>query len=100
MYPNEHYKVYLHHDKCTTHAAAYTQEYLQNLQHRTAIHFIKNEEIAFKSPDASPMDFFGFGYLKQKLSRSHVTITEGVCKLCSYIWSTIDAQIAKKVIGF
>jgi hypothetical protein len=97
LYPNEVYKVYLHHDKCTSHTAAFTQEYLQNLQHRTAIDFIKNEEIPVKSPDASPMDFFGFRYLKQKLSRRHATTTEGVWKLCNSIWSTVGAQMTKKV---
>jgi hypothetical protein len=82
--------VLLHHDKATAHTADFTQQYLIGLQNRTAMDFIKNEDIPVKSPDT--MDFYAFGYLKQRLFRRRATSIPGLWKVLQEEWSyiTID----------
>jgi DNA-binding Lrp family transcriptional regulator len=65
LYPGELNKVFVHHDKASSHTSIKTSEYAADLKARTGISIIDNSLIPVKSPDASPLDFFGFGYLKQ-----------------------------------
>jgi len=44
-----------------------TQDYLKEYYGKYGISFIANEDIPVKAPDAFLLDFYGFGYLKQKL---------------------------------
>jgi hypothetical protein len=67
IYPNEMDKVFYHHDKASFHTSSKTQEYLEEECLKMKITYIKNKDIPIKSPDSSPMDFFGFWHLKQKL---------------------------------
>jgi hypothetical protein len=67
LYPGETSKVYVHHDAATSHTARLTRDYAKDLHDRLGITIINNKDIPVKSPDASPMDFFEFGFLKQKL---------------------------------
>lgn len=97
LYPEELHKVFLHHDKATSHTCRFTQEYLRNLQLRTAIDFIRNEDIPVKSPDASPLDFFGFGFLKQKLFDRRARTMDGVWKVLQALWRSISVQDVQKV---
>jgi hypothetical protein len=41
LYPKEMHKVYVHHDKATSHTAKKTHDYLSDLNRRTGINFIK-----------------------------------------------------------
>jgi hypothetical protein len=52
-----------------------------------------------KSPDCSPLDFFGFEYLKQKLFRKKPKTENGLWKACRDVWSTITPEMAKLVFG-
>lgn len=97
LYPKEMHKVYLHHDKATSHTAKKTQDYLSDLNRRTGINFIKKGETPVKSPDCSPLDFFGFGYLKQKLFHKKPKTENGLWKACQDVWSTITPEMAKLV---
>jgi hypothetical protein len=65
LYPNDLHKVFLHHDKASSHTAIKTQEYLEDLKLRSGINYIKNSEIPIKSLDGSPLDFFGFVILNR-----------------------------------
>lgn len=67
LYPNDLSSVTVHHDAAPSHTAKKTQAYARDLEHRLGIKILKNSEIPVKSPDVSPMDFFGFGYLKKNL---------------------------------
>jgi len=67
LYGNELHKIFVHHDLATSHTSHLTTAYAEDLKSRTGITIIPKEEIPVKAPDASPMDFFGFGYLKQRL---------------------------------
>ena len=67
LYGKDVNKVYFHHDAASSHTSKKTLDYLESIKIKYGINYIKNSEIPIKSPDASPLDFFGFGYLKQKL---------------------------------
>ncbi len=77
VYPNEMDKVFYHHDKASSHTASKTQEYPEEECLKIGT-YIKNKDIPVKSPDGSPMDFFGFGHLKQKLFKCLATTLDGV----------------------
>ncbi len=50
-----------------------------------------------KISDCSPLGFFGFGYLKQKLFDKKPKTESGSWKAYQDVWSTITPQIAKLV---
>ena len=47
--------------------------------------YLNKEDITVKFPDGSPLDFFGFGFLKQKLEKRNARTLEGVAKLSKEI---------------
>ena len=69
LYPGELHKVTVHHDAATSHTAKKTVAYAGDLKSRLGISIIPKADISVKSPDASPMDFIGFGYLKRRLMK-------------------------------
>ncbi|UYV64526.1 hypothetical protein LAZ67_3001100 [Cordylochernes scorpioides] len=60
LYPGEMDKVFLHHDKASSHTSNKTQQFLQEMKDTLGLNFIRNSDIPVKSPDASPLDFYGF----------------------------------------
>jgi len=64
LYPNEMNKVFFHHDKASSHTANLTTDYLEQLKSSMGISYLEKYDIPVKAPDASPLDFYGFGYLK------------------------------------
>ena len=81
LYPGEMDKVFFHHDKATSHTANLTTRYLDQLKTELGISYIDKKNIPVKSPDGSPLDFFGFGYLKQELGKRKARTIAGVWKL-------------------
>ena len=67
LYGEEACKVLVHHDAAPAHTANKTKAYAQELKTKLGIPFIDKEHIPVKAPDTSPLDFYGFGYLKQRL---------------------------------
>ena len=90
-------KVIFHHDKATSHTANLTTSYLEQLRSEIGISYLDKENIPVKAPDASPLDFFGFGYLKQELLKRRARTLEGVWKLCGEVWSQIDLKMIQNV---
>jgi len=99
LYPNEMNKVFFHHDKATSHTANFTTRYLEQLEREIGIQYLKKQDIPVKAPDGSPLDFFGFGYLKQQLSNRRARTLDGVWKLAQDEWSKIDIEMIKKVFN-
>lgn len=99
LYKKEMHKVFFHHDKATSHTAQATTDYLNKLSEELGITYINNEDIPVKTPDGSPLDFYGFGFLKQELSKRRATTLDGVWKVAKEVWSTIDRAQIKKVYG-
>ena len=98
-YSGELKKVFLHHDKCTSHTSKLTQQYLESVKARLGINFIENKDIPIKSPDASPMDFYGFGHLKQSLLKRHPKTKDGLWKVLNNEWSKVSPQLVTKVFN-
>jgi [histone H3]-lysine36 N-dimethyltransferase SETMAR len=91
--PNELAKVVVHHDQAASHTAKKTTMYANDLKGRTGITILSKEEIPVKSPDISPLDFFGFGYLKRQLFKHRPTTQNGVWKVLKREWSKIDQAL-------
>ncbi|OXA63018.1 hypothetical protein Fcan01_00539 [Folsomia candida] len=98
-YPGELDKVFIHHDAASSHTAKFTQQYAQDLKRRTGMTLISNSEIPIKSPDTSPMDFFGFGYLKQQLFKRKASTMAGVWKVLNEEWDLVSPEMCEKVFG-
>ena len=81
LYENEMDKVFFHHDKASSHTAELTTEFLETMKEQLGILYLEKRRIPVKSSDASPLDFFGFGYLKQKLFLRKARTLEGVWKI-------------------
>lgn len=92
MYPGEMHKVFIHHDRACSHTARITEQYLQSQKEQQGIRYLKKDEIPVKEADISPMDFFGFGYIKQKLKKKRPTTLEGLWKLVRETWARLPVD--------
>lgn len=97
LYPEDLNQVFLHHDKSSSHTSRIVQQYLEEIHQKLGINYIKNNEIPTKSPDISPLDFYGFGFLKQRLKNRRPRSIEGLWKAAKEEWSRISVQDVTKV---
>ena len=97
LYPGELHKVTVHHDQATSHTARVTPDYAYDLEKKLGIRLLKNSQIPVKSPDMSPLTFFGFGYLKSQLFRRKSKTEGGLWKVMKHEWSKIDLAIVTRV---
>jgi len=97
IYRNEMHKVFFHHDMSSVHTSIGTMAYLAQLSRDIGISYLKENEMIVKGPDASPLDFYGFGFLKQQLRKSRCTTLEGTWKKSQEIWNTITTETIRKV---
>ena len=74
IYGNDKNKLFVHIDK----ASKSTVNYIKMKQIETGISFIPFPDIPTKTPDISPMDFCGFGLLKQALRTLKPTTLDGL----------------------
>ena len=99
LYPGELNKIFIHHDKASSNTAKKVVDYAKTIHDEFGITLISNKEIHVKSPGTSPLDFFGFGYLKPKrLSRRAATL-DGLWKVARAEWRTITLAIFSKVFS-
>jgi len=99
LYGKNMKKVFFHHDKASSHTANLTIGYLEEMKTKYGITYLEKEDIPVKAPDASPMDFYGFGYLKQELLKRRATTLDGVWKIAQGVWSDIKLDTIKKVFA-
>lgn len=59
--------------------------------------FIRKENIPVKGADISPMDFFGFGYIKQGVTKPNVRSRDGIWKKCSQVWDALGPEVCHNV---
>jgi predicted transcriptional regulator len=97
LYGSDTDKVFIHHDKASSHTSKKTQDYTTEINSRLGITVISNKDIPVKSPDVSPLDFFGFGYLKQQLFRRRATTLDGVWKVLKEEWAKITPEKCQNV---
>jgi len=97
LYPGELHKIFVHHDKAPSHTARNTERYADEVKKRLGVTIISNSDIPVKAPDASPMDFHGFGYLKQILYSPNESTPDGACKVLEDNWNSVTPETVKKV---
>jgi hypothetical protein len=99
LYGGDTNKVFLHHDKASSHTSKKTADYAADLKARLGITIINKEDIPVKSPDTAPMDFFFFGYLKQKLEKRKPKTVAGLWKILNQIWNGIPSQMVTNIMN-
>ncbi|UYV69740.1 IKK1 [Cordylochernes scorpioides] len=99
LYPGEMDKVFLHHDKASSHTSNKTQQFLQEMKDTLGLNFIRNSDIPVKSPDVSPLDFYGFGMLKQRLFNRRPKTEAGLWKAAQEEWSNVSLSKVKEVFA-
>jgi hypothetical protein len=76
--PGQLGRVWVHHDGASVHTSIKTNNFIEGVAETTGIWFIGKDEIPAKSPDAPPLDFYGFYYLKGKLRGRRPRTVEGL----------------------
>jgi len=97
LYPGELEKVTFHHDAASSHTSNKTALHLKELEENFGIKAIPKSEIPVKSPDTSPMDFYGFGMLKQQLSSCRVKTLGGLWKFLQKEWNGVSHETVREV---
>ena len=97
LYPEELQRVFVHHDAAPAHVNKKTTEFMKQPHEIHGINFIHKKDIPVKSPDASPLDFFGFGYLKQQLKQHEVSSIDQLCTTANQIWTEIPLEMVLNV---
>lgn len=98
-YPGELHKVVIHHDAATSHTARKVVAYAKEVKQKFGITIIEKSQMMVKSPDASPMDFFGFGYLKRKLFKRRPKNFDGLWKVINEEWKKVDLAMIERVMA-
>ena len=92
-------KVFFHQDKASSHTARATMEYLEAKKQELGLRFQPKNEIPVKGADISPMDFFGFGYLKEKLTKGCPKTLDGAWKQVQKIWAGLPIDTPSLVMS-
>ena len=90
-------KVVIHHDKASSHTAKKTRQFMDEMTEKFGIRFLEKEDIPVKGADISPLDFFGFGFIKQKIKSSRARTEKGIWKKCQETWSQVTPDVCKRV---
>ena len=97
LFPDDMNKIFIHHDKATSHTANQTMAFLKEMKEKYGISYQEKEDIVVKRADVSPMDFFGFGWLKTKVQSRRVKTLQGFCKAIREEWSKLSPDVCKRV---
>jgi len=87
MFGDDIKKVFTHYDKASPHVSNEMAASAMKMKNKYGLTFITKQDIPVKGADISPMDFHGFGYLKQAVQASRVSTIQGLCKKIKKIWS-------------
>ena len=66
--------------------------YLKKMKAKLDITYLEKEDIPINCPYGSSLDFLGFGYLKQEISKRQPRTLEGIWKIAQEVWSSIDLR--------
>ena len=72
---------------------------ISSVSSELGITFIRNDQNIIKSPDTTPSDFFGFGFLKQQLKFNKARTIESVVLAAKKIWMEISSELILKVFN-
>jgi len=97
LYPCELHKVIVHNIAASSHTAKKPAAYAADLRSGLGIRIEDNAEIPVKSPDTSPMDIFGLGYLKRIILRKWAITYGGLWKIMKRSWSGRGQTVVTRV---
>lgn len=86
-------------DAASSRTSHCTAHYAEDLRLKRGITIIPSLKTPVKSPDASPMDFYGFGILKQRLFQRRARTLDGLWKVLKDEWSKITPEEVTEVFG-
>lgn len=98
LYKNELHKVVIHHDQASSHMSNATEAYAAEIKEKLGVTILFKEDIPVKGPDVSPLDFFGFGYIKQRFNCHKKMTLDGAWKALKSEWNKVSAATCKRVI--
>lgn len=96
LYGTNTRKVWIHMDKASSHTARSSLAYYQQKANETGINIIPFSTVPVKSPDASPMDYCGFGLLKRGLATRRPKTVDGLWKLTKRVWNEIPMESLRR----
>jgi hemolysin-activating ACP:hemolysin acyltransferase len=97
LFPNnQKKKLIFHHDNAPSHASKKTIQFLNE----SKINYVKPEEWMPSSPDAAPMDFSVWGYLKQQVNKQNIETLIELKKNILYQWKKINQIYIDKVLAY
>ena len=80
-----------HQDSAPSHVSKKIQDFMDK-----NFNYLKKEEWLPKTPDAAPMDYFVWGYLKRLLFKSRVKDMEGFKSALKRAWNKIHKKLSIK----
>ena len=92
-------KVYFHHDKASAHTSKSTEKYLRYKAKAMGFGWIQKDDIPVKGCDVSPLDFWGFGKVKQALNKRRPTTMRGLWKAVNEEFNKIKAPECMRVMN-
>ncbi|CAF4458272.1 unnamed protein product [Rotaria socialis] len=92
---NKKNKIIFHQDSAPSHVSKKTIAFLNE----SKINYVKPEEWMPKSPDAAPMDYSIWGYLKQRLNKQKIGNLNELKKKLLYQWTKMDQLYIDKVLA-
>lgn len=92
LYPEGNF--IFHQDSAPAHRAAITQDFLSD----RGINFIKADEWIPCSPDASPMDFGVWSWMKSRLKYKKVRTLLGLKKAVQKVWTELPQNLIDNVL--
>lgn len=91
LYPNNNF--IFHHDSAPSHVSKLTQEFMH-----ANMKFLEKDNWIPMSPDAAPMDYFVWGYLKRKLWRVKVKDMAGLKRALKKAWRELPQNLINKAL--
>lgn len=96
LFPNnQKTKMIFHQDSALSHVSKKTIAFLN----ASKINYVKPEEWMPKSPDAAPMDYSIWGYLKQRLNKQKIENLGELKKKLLYQWKKMHQTYIDKVLA-
>ncbi|CAF1287268.1 unnamed protein product [Rotaria sordida] len=89
---NDRIKWFFHQDSAPSHTSKETIDFLKKFK----INYIKPEEWMPSSPDAAPMDYAIWGYLKQRLNKTKINSLDELKKKLLGEWKKMDQSYIDK----
>jgi hypothetical protein len=86
LYPDGDY--IFHQDSAPAHVSKMTCAWME-----PRMPFLKKEEVMPKSPDAAPMDYFVWGWMKRKLNKIEVHDMTGLKKALKKVWRQLPQEM-------